>query len=24
VMRRLNREKVEWTDDAAAFTIYRK
>jgi hypothetical protein len=24
VMRRLNREKVEWTDDAEAFTIYRK
>jgi hypothetical protein len=24
VMQRLNREKVEWTDDAAAFTIYKK
>jgi len=24
VMQRLNREKVEWTDDAEAFTIYRK
>jgi hypothetical protein len=24
VMQRLNREKVEWTDDAEAFTVYRK
>jgi len=24
VMQRLNREKVEWTDDAEAFTIYKK
>ncbi len=24
VLRRLNREKVEWTDDAEAYTIYKK